>query len=188
MEVIKSFLSGHVHVSDEDWQIISEKFVRTKVPKKTVLLKSGDIENNIHFLEKGIIREYIPKTESDLTFDFTFENQFFSAYWSFLHRSPNQYQMQTLTDTILWSINYDELQEIYQKTVIGNVIGRLTAEGLYINKFKRELSLLKDSAEERYLRLFEEQPRLIMQIPLKYIASYIGVTPQALSRIRRRIT
>ena len=102
--------------------------------------------------------------------------------------SFKQKSLKTLTETILWSIDYNELQEIYQKTTIGNVIGRLTAEGLYINKFKRELSLLKDSAEERYLRLFEEQRRLIMQIPLKYIASYIGDTPQALSRIRRRIT
>lgn len=188
MEKIKSFLSQHVQVTDEDWEIISSKFVHAKIPKKTVILRLGEVENRVHFLEKGVVREYIPKQESDLTFDFTFENQFFSAYWSFLHRSPNQYQMQTLTETILWSTTYDQLQEIYQHTRIGNVIGRLTAEGLYINKFKRELSLLKDSAEERYLRLFEEQPRLILQIPLKYIASYIGVTPQALSRIRRRIT
>ncbi|MEL7146776.1 MAG: hypothetical protein AAFO69_10440, partial [Bacteroidota bacterium] len=123
-----------------------------------------------------------------LTFDFTFENQFFSAYWSFLNRQPNQYQMQTLTKTILYSMTYEDLQNVYQNTKIGNVIGRLTAERLYVNKFKRELSLLKESAEERYLKLFEEHPKLIMQIPLKYIASYIGITPQALSRIRKRIT
>jgi len=187
MQKMKIFLENHVKVSEADWEFISQRFIQTKIAKKTVFLKVGEIEDRIHFLERGVVREYIPKIDSDLTFDFTFENQFFSAYWSFLNQSPNQYQMQTLTETVLWSITYEQLQEIYQKTEIGNVIGRLTAEGLYINKFKRELSLLKDTAEERYLRLFEEYPRLIMQIPLKYIASYIGVTPQALSRIRRRI-
>ena len=188
MENIRSFIAAHGQVADGEWDYISAKFVRKVIPKKTVILHMNEIENNIHFLEKGIIREYIPALEQDLTFDFTFEDQFFSAYWSFLHRLPNQYQMQTLTKTILYSMTYDDLQDVYQNTRIGNIIGRLTAERLYINKFKRELSLLKDSAEERYLKLFEENPKLICQIPLKYIASYIGITPQALSRIRKRIS
>ena len=77
---------------------------------------------------------------------------------------------------------------IYSKTAVGNVIGRKAAESLFLEKAKRELALLNDSAEQRYLNLFTEQPELILQIPLKYIASYIGITPQALSRIRRRIS
>ena len=68
------------------------------------------------------------------------------------------------------------------------MIGRRASEELFLKKSKRELSLLRDSAEERYLNLFEERPELLREIPLKYIASYIGVTPQALSRIRRRIS
>jgi len=59
---------------------------------------------------------------------------------------------------------------------------------MYLRKSKRELSLLSQTAEERYLSLFSDRPKLLKQIPLKYIASYIGVTPQALSRIRKRIT
>ena len=62
------------------------------------------------------------------------------------------------------------------------------AEKMFLLKSKRELSLLNKSAEERYLNLFTERPILLQQIPLKYIASYIGVTPQALSRIRKRIS
>lgn len=68
------------------------------------------------------------------------------------------------------------------------MIGRVAAEILYMEKSKRELSLLSMTAEQRYLNLFSEQQELIRLIPLKYIASYIGITPQALSRIRRRIT
>ena len=80
------------------------------------------------------------------------------------------------------------LEIIYDKTEIGNTIGRLASEDLFMKKSKRELSLLIQSAEERYLNLFTEQPELLQFIPLKYIASYIGVTPQALSRIRKRIS
>ena len=76
---------------------------------------------------------------------------------------------------------------VYSKTFIGNLIGRIASEILYIEKSNRELSLLSKTAEERYLDLFNEQPELIQNIPLKHIASYIGITPQALSRIRKRI-
>ena len=83
---------------------------------------------------------------------------------------------------------YADLQEVYTKTRIGNLIGRLSSERLFLIKSKREQSLLNESAEQRYLNLFTERPNLIQKIPLKYIASYIGVTPQALSRIRKRIS
>jgi hypothetical protein len=79
------------------------------------------------------------------------------------------------------------LQEVYKKTTIGNLIGRLTAERLFLIKSKREQNLLNLSAEERYIRLFKERPELLKIIPLKYISSYIGVTAQALSRIRKRV-
>ena len=88
----------------------------------------------------------------------------------------------------MWSVSFNDLQLIYAETNIGNTIGRLASEDLFVKKSKREVSLLNLSAEERYLNLFKEQPHLLIHIPLKYIASYIGITPQALSRIRKRIS
>ncbi|MGO1245714.1 MAG: cyclic nucleotide-binding protein, partial [Sphingobacterium sp.] len=79
------------------------------------------------------------------------------------------------------------LHVIYNTTKVGNLIGRKVAESLYAAKMKRELALLKDSAKERYLDLLRNQPHFYKQIPLKYLASYIGVRPQSLSRIRRQI-
>lgn len=135
----------------------------------------------------GIVRYYIPKLENELTFTFVFSNSFVSGYDSFLTRKPSTFHIETLTNTILWRLSYIDLQTIYNETKIGNLIGRQASESLFLKKSKRELSLLNETAEQRYLNLFTEQPHLIQQIPLKYIASYIGVTPQALSRIRKRI-
>ena len=84
-------------------------------------------------------------------------------------------------------MEYDDVQEIFNSTAIGNRIGRIATEELFLKKAKRELDLLNKTAEERYLSLFTERPELIKEIPLKFIASYIGITPQALSRIRKRI-
>ncbi|WP_339840486.1 Crp/Fnr family transcriptional regulator [uncultured Maribacter sp.] len=188
MNQIKEYLEKIVELSDSDWEIFSSKLIRTEYKKKTTLLKIGKIENHLSFIEKGSIRLYIPKVENDITFGFCFKGQFMSAYDSFLTQSPSTYQTETLTATTLWRLKFIDLQDIYKRTKIGNIIGRVTAENLFLMKSQREQSLLNETAEKRYLNLFTERPQLIKEIPLKYLASYIGVTPQALSRIRKRIS
>ena len=123
-----------------------------------------------------------------MTFSFAFAGNFISAYEFFITRERSIYQIETITATTLWSVSYAHLQKIYTETIVGEKIGRFASEELFLKKSKRELSLLTESAEQRYLNLFKEQPQLLQSIPLKYIASYIGITPQALSRIRKRIS
>ena len=188
MEQIHHYFKTYFNISNQDWTVFSARLTRKSFPKKYPILKQNEIEKYISFIEKGIIRYFIPKEEQDLTFGFAFENAFYSAYDSFLSQTPSVYTVETITPTVLWRLSYDDLQDIYNETLIGNLIGRKASEDLYLKKTKRELSFLNNSAEERYLNLFSERPEVILQIPLKYIASYIGVTPQALSRIRRRIS
>jgi len=188
MERIRSYFKKYIEFTEQDWVLFSSKLSRKQLQKKTLLLKRGQIENYLSFIETGIVRYYIPKENNDLTLEFTFENEFVGAYDSFLTRVPSSYNVETITPTTLWRLTYDDIQTIYSETEMGNAIGRLGSEALFLEKSKRELSLLNDTAEQRYLNLFTEQPELIKNIPLKYIASYIGVTPQALSRIRKRIS
>jgi len=190
MKQIREHLEKTTEIDKDDWQVFSSKLKRREFTKKTNLLVEGQTENYLSFIEKGIIRFLIPKEdeEKEITFGFCFKDEFISAYDSFLTRAPSTYQLETLTDTIIWSITYDDLQDVYKQTQIGNMIGRFSSERLFLIKSKREQSLLNETAEQRYLNLFTERPNLIKEIPLKYIASYIGVTPQALSRIRKRIS
>lgn len=187
MEQIREYFEKTFKLTDQDWQIFSSKLIRKEFPKKHILLKLGQVEDSLSFIQTGIIRFYIPKEENDLTFAFVFDNNFMSGYDSFLTRTRSTYQIETLTKTTLWKLSYSDLQTIYNETKIGNAIGRQASEELFLKKSKRELSLLNETAEQRYRNLFIEQAHLIQHIPLKYIASYIGVTPQALSRIRKRI-
>ncbi len=189
MQQIKDYLDQIAKISQSDWVFFTSKLKRRVIPKKTIFLKLHDVENNISFIESGVVRIFIPKEdpEKEITFGFSFKNQFISAYDSFLTRTPSMYQLQALTETTLLSITYDDLQAVYKTTQIGNLIGRLTAERLFLIKSSREQNLLNLTAEERYISLFKERPELLKIIPLKYISSYIGVTPQALSRIRKRV-
>lgn len=188
MERIRDFIENITPTNDADWQFFSSKFEETQFKRKAVLLKKGKVENYLSFIKKGTIRLYIPREGNDLTVSFLFENQFVTDYDSFLTRNPSVCQIETLTETVLWRISYKNLQEIYKKTESGNIIGRKIAENIYIAKSERERALLSKTPEELYLNLFSARPKVIKQIPLKYIASYIGITPQALSRIRKRIS
>lgn len=190
MEQIRYYFEQAIQqkLTEKDWCFFSSKLSRQEFPKNHILLKTGQTEDYLSFIETGIIRFYIPKEENDLTFTFAFNNSFVSGYDSFLTRKPSIYNIETLTRTTTWRLTYNHLQEIYKKTEVGNLIGRQASEELFLKKSKRELSLLYETAEQRYLNLFTEQPQLIKEIPLKYVASYLGITPQALSRIRKRIS
>lgn len=189
MKQIKNYLDQIATISPSDWEFFTSKLIRRVIPKKAIFLKLNEVENYISFIESGAVRVFIPKEdpEKEITFGFSFKDQFISAYDSFLTRKPSAYQLQALTETTILCITYDDLQAVYKTTQIGNLIGRLTAERLFLIKSSREQYLLNLSAEERYMKLFKERPELLKIIPLKYISSYIGVTPQALSRIRKRV-
>lgn len=175
-------------ISDSEWIKFDEAIKKQEIPKNGFLLRSGSVEDYIYYIEKGILRAWIEKGEGEVTVEFSFENTIFSSYISFLTRTPSVFNIQAITDSVIQKIHYDDLQRLYTETSSGNLIGRVATEFQYIEKGKREISFLTQSASERYYALFSEQPELIQNIPLKQIASYVGVTPEALSRIRKRFS
>ena len=187
MGYIREYIESITSLSEQDWLLISSFFERREVAKGYKLIRLGETERYLSFIEKGIVRYYIPGEEKELTFGFSFDKEFTCAYDSFLTRLPTEYEQETLKKTILWSISYSDLQKVYTQTQNGHYWGRYAAEQLFLQKSKREISLLKYSAKERYLDLLSGKSNIIRQIPLKYVASYIGITPQALSRIRKKI-
>lgn len=193
MEDLIHFYVTVLGISRELAILHTVKFERVEIPKKTTIIKQGETEDYLYFISEGIVRFFILKphpTEpcKEITFSFIVENMFCSAYDSFITRSPCNYNIETLKDTVIYRIHYQDLQDLYKTTEIGNYIGRISAEGLYVRKAQREMSLLMYNAEERYLNLLKNYPEYVLQIPLKYIASYLGITPQALSRIRKQIS
>lgn len=192
MENLLHFYITKLGIPKEEALLHTARFEKIEIPKKTIILNSGETENYLYFIKEGMIRFFMHKihpTEppKEITFSFIAKNTFYSAYDSFITRSPCQYNIQTLQDTIVYRIHHKDVLDLYENSKVGNYIGRISAEQLYLRKAQREISLLSFSAEERYLNLLKSYPEYILHIPLKYIASYLGITPQALSRIRRQI-
>ena len=153
-----------------------------------LILTNGQLENYLSFIDVGIVRYYAIANDKEITFDFAFKNSFYCAYDSFYSRNKTEIYIQALTDCQLYSISYESLQTLYGKCETAKKLGRIATEYLLDKKVKRELNLLTKTPQERYEKLLTEQPKYIQQIPLKYLASYIGVVPETLSRIRKRIS
>ena len=188
MEQLKRYVhSVYDELNDDVWEFVEPLLETVKFPKKTPLVSLGKVERYIWFVKSGTVRFMIPQDYDDITFGFAFSDEFVSAYDSFLTEEPCEYQIETITECTLLRLKKTDLQKLYDTTPLGNYIGRLIAENLFMKKKDREMSLLTRTAEQRYDDLFKDHPQIIKEIPLKYIASFIGITPQALSRIRARI-
>ena len=152
------------------------------------ILTEGQTENYLSFIDKGVVRYFVNSKDKEITFDFAFANSFYCAYDSFYQRKETKIYIQAITDCVLYSISHENLNKLYNTCENAKKLGRLATEFLLSKKVKRELDLLTKTPQERYEALFTEQPELIRLIPQKYIASYIGIAAETLSRIRKRIS
>ncbi|MBX2816645.1 MAG: Crp/Fnr family transcriptional regulator [Saprospiraceae bacterium] len=173
-------------LSDVSWQAFSNRLNYLSLPKDAVLTHHGAVEDKVYYVGSGIVREYIVHGKKEFCIDFCFKNDFSSSYSSFITRQPSQYTMKTLTPCEFLVISYAEMTWLFENFLELNVMGRKLVEILLIEKRQRELNLLTKTAEERYFSMLAQHPQYMRHIPLKYIASFLGVTPESLSRIRAK--
>jgi CRP-like cAMP-binding protein len=187
MDLLKTFLENHLQLLEEDWILIKDKLEVIDFSKNQVLTKQGHVENRLYFLQSGVVRLYYEAENKDITLNFAFPESFISSYTSFLTGDKSEFVLETLTPCKLAYFSRSDLEELYTSTQCGHQLSRILTENLFLYLSKRESDFLIKSPTQRYLDLFTEQPRLIQEIPQKYLASYIGITPQALSRIRAKM-
>ena len=187
MKTFKDFIETFIPEKNTNWDYIENLISVRELKKSDIISFQDKVEDYVSFISQGIARIYHEGDLKQTTIDIRFENDFISSYDSFLSRLPSKYVVEAVTDIRLLSINHDDIQKIYNHTESGNVIARKITEQNYLFKEKRQFNLLTKTPTEYYQFLIESYPQYITQVPLNYIASYIGVTPQALSRIRKNL-
>lgn len=167
---------------------LSKYFTEVHFAKNELITRAGEIENSLYYLTKGIVRffYYNPTTDKETTVEFLFPDQFFLSFTSFVQHTPSLLSIQALKSVTAYKIGREHLQALIQQKEYLQIKTDIL-EYLLIKTLDREAQLLLQSPEEIYRSLLEKDPQLIQNIPLKHIASYIGITPQALSRIRKRM-
>lgn len=174
-------------LSGEAEQEFLSTIQRKQVAKKELLQKEGVVCDDVFFIEKGIARTFYYRDGKDITYWIAAENEFVGAMGSFFSRKPSNKLVETLEDSILWVFNYHKLESLYSSSQELERMGRLFANyGITLLEEKFDDSHFL-SAKQRYDLLIEKHPTIIQRVSLGIVASYLGITQETLSRIRRQV-
>lgn len=187
--VIDSLNTG-IRLTQDEQTFICEHFTREKIKKNDFTIKSGDFENYVYFIENGFLRYWTicpPNSTKEQTIWFGAPGEFASSYFSLKNKKPSYMNIQAITDCTIWKLSRQDLAHLYNISLNLNKIARVFLEETFTSLLHRETQLLGLSCEDLYRDLLNRNKGLIKEVPLKYIASYLGITPQTLSQIRRRI-
>lgn len=176
-------------MSPSDFDILLSLLQKKIVKKDEYILREGDVCRNVFFLLTGFVRMYYVDWEgNEISYRFTEKGNFFVDFQSFLTQQPSHYYWQATQDSAMFSLPYEEVQKIYKISPAWNNFGRLMAERVYLQLNERVEMLLFMKPEERYLYVLVKQPQLLSHMSLFHLASYLGIKPESLSRIRKRLS
>lgn len=188
MTTIFSSTYRHPLLTEEDLNKIESAHNRLRFGKGHVLLQEGQTANEYYILESGLIRAYVLDYEgNEITTEFFTEGEIVIVPTSLFQRIPSSETLVTVTDAILWKINFDEFQKLYHSIQGFSEWGRSWFSTQLFSMKQRSLDMITETATHRYLKLMKEKPQIIRYVPLKQIASYLGITSSSLSRIRKEI-
>lgn len=183
---LQNFFGQYGALSEASLEELVNNFKLKTLRKGELLLSQGQICGHIYFVSKGCLRLYYITNDIEITVWFSFENNSAIELSSFLSEEPSDYFLEAIEDSEVFSLHKSELNKLYARHPQLERIIRTFWEDIILNLLKRFTALQRDSAEKRYLDLLS-QPKYFQRVPQKYLASYIGVTPSSLSRIRRNI-
>ena len=161
-------------------------FVEKTVGRREVLLPADAIADSVFYIENGILRESFVEDGKDVTVQFFFEGQAVASIESFWKEIPSEVSIEAVEASVLKVFKKSDIQVFLEHHPEYGITIAKFAYSRMINYYKLFLSRIKDSPEKRYQLLLEEHPEMVARIPQHYLASYLGVTPVSLSRIRAR--
>jgi CRP-like cAMP-binding protein len=169
-----------------NWDKFGDIFIERKIESKTVLLNAGEIANYVHFVKKGCLREWFNKDGKDITFQFFMEGQPVASIDSFMNGEPSLFSIESIEPSIIISVRKDDFEKLF--TIYPEFKDRF--QSFIFQRFRNYaqlfLSRITDTPKERYDDLVKNKPEIIKRIPQHYIASFLGITPVSLSRIRNK--
>lgn len=185
---LTNFIKTVYPIADNILEDIAASFEIVLFNKNDFVLKEGQICNDLIFIESGYLRAFTNDTEGiEVTTHFYQQNSIVFEVASFFKRKPTFENIQALTDCTGWKINYEKFQVLFHSQPTFREFGRTNLVNGFIALKERTMAMIHNTAEQRYEHLLNTRPQLLQNIPLKYIASYLGITDTSLSRIRKEM-
>lgn len=187
IERFRSLINQYASISEEELGFMQDKVAIRSHKKNEVFFKEGQISQTIYFVLQGCVRLFYNADGVDKTAYFYTEGKFICAGESFTYNVPAIENYQAIEDTVLMHFEKETFDELFQHFPGLEIIGRIATEDELISCQKMIASFITKSPEERYVELLASQRELFQRVNQQYIASYIGVSPETLSRIKRRV-
>jgi CRP-like cAMP-binding protein len=186
LDTVRQFIEKYTDLPTNEWNEISCCFEKRIVEKDEILLAEGKICKHLYFVESGLLRFYINKDGNDITKFFTDAPYFFTSQVSFNAQQPAAENIQALEKSVVFQIAYKQSNELFRLKSWSEFGRKITQEVQFFTEAILE-QLQTETAEFRYERMLKNNPKLINRIPLMHLASYLGIAPQSLSRIRKKL-
>ena len=186
VEQLLNHISNYHPLSAEARMALDECFEKFLFSKNEYLLVEGQVCRNLYFLEKGALRGFYNLDGKEITHWFGFENDFVTSFHSFTTLEPAVENIQLLEGSILWSISKEKLADLFNRFHEIERLMRIAYEKYYIRLEERYVNAQFKTAAERYENLLQQTPHILERVPLGYIASYLGISQETLSRIRSK--
>ena len=186
-ELLEKNIFNHINFTTKEYFNARSYFKSKKLKKLEILHCTNVVCDNIYFVESGIIRYYQMDDAEEVTGGFFFEGEWYTDLGSFFSNSRTIQTAQALQDSSLLFISKQDLDKLYNEFPKTERFGRIIAEQTLMGLRKKMDDLTLLDAKERYLNLIKNSPKIINKIPQHYIASYLGIKPQSLSRIRKNL-
>ncbi len=181
------YIKKWVEITPEEEQTILSAFEPVTVRKKEDILVPGEVCKFIYFITRGCLRSYFVDAKGvEHIYQIRLDNNWISDLESFFSQRPSRYYLETLEDSHLLRISFDRLEKLYDEIPSLERYFRILFQKAYINALERLNSTMWESALDRYNDLLSEHKDIFQRVSLVYIASYLGITPESLSRIRRK--
>jgi CRP-like cAMP-binding protein len=186
MHPFRDFIHQYVTLSNEDWLQIVQHLELKSIKKDTIILEEGKICRHLYFLESGLLRFFILKNGNEITKYFTDIPYCLTSIKSFENQIPATENIETLEDTVLWAMTFESVQLLQKLIAWGTFTRKLIQEvQIYTDEILEDLQT--ETAENRYKKMLLNNDPLLQRVPLKHLASYLGIAPQSLSRIRKSV-
>lgn len=186
MEEFKQFIRSVIGIDEADLNLVLSRFSEKQVPRGRMILKKGQIANQYFFIASGGVRFFYTLNEQENTTWVVFKNEFFTEISSLHPQKPTRFNIEAIEDTTLLVIDKKDMDFLYAHISVWEEFGRKIWEAMTVRMIDQILNFQTLSAEERYIE-FMRNPELIQKIPVKQLAAVLGITPNALSRIRKNI-
>jgi CRP-like cAMP-binding protein len=182
-----SFLANFSVLTGEQKQLLDAVLIEKAIPKKTIVIEEGAVADSFYFLVEGAFRSYLLKDGEDVTDYFFFENSFASDYASLYAQKPSVFYLEALENSQVVQIRRKDLLALAQQDQLFAAFGRVQAEMAFVEIEERMRLLHHESLETRFRWMMNKFPQVFQRVPQYHIASYLGVKPESLSRIKKTI-